>query len=73
MLVDVFHLHAAGDRLADVLARGSEAVVWVHVADLPAGHSGDLDLIIDDERGLPGDHGAVPIAELLRTLAEARI
>src|SRR5690606_37036581 len=36
ILVDGFHLFAAGESMEVALAWGVDRVVWVHVADLPA-------------------------------------
>lgn len=71
ILVDGFHLHAAGEPAEAALAWGVDHVVWVHVADLPAGAPTDRGKILDHERGLPGEHGAVQTAGLLRVLSEA--
>jgi len=70
LLVDAFHLHAAGEPIEAALARGVEGVVWVHVADLPPGARDDRSKIVDAERGLPGESGAVDAAGLLARLAE---
>jgi sugar phosphate isomerase/epimerase len=68
LLLDTFHLYAANERLADALAPGPQALVWVHVADLPAGASADPGEIEDMNRGLPGEHGAVRNGEILASL-----
>ncbi len=71
LLLDAFHLHAARESLATVLdAWGSDRLVWVHVADLPAGAADDPAAIQDAERGLPGEHGAVNVAGFLQELAD---
>ncbi len=54
ILVDGFHLYAAGEAFAAGLAWGVERVVWVHVADLPRSALPDRAHILDSERGLPG-------------------
>jgi hypothetical protein len=41
----------------------------VHVADLPAGATGDRTEIVDAQRGVPGEHGAVENRRLLEALA----
>ncbi len=69
LLVDAFHLYAAAEPIDAALARGAGDVVWVHVADLPRGASGERSKIIDAERGLPGENGAVDSAGLLGRLA----
>ena len=69
VVVDAFHLYAAGERNEAALARGIERVVWVHVADLPAGAAGARAAIRDQQRGLPGENGAVDCGGLLRLLA----
>jgi sugar phosphate isomerase/epimerase len=68
VLVDVFHLYAAGEPAEHALTWGVERICWVHVADLPPGRPADRSRIIDAERGLPGEHGAVDAAGLLRLL-----
>ncbi len=70
-LVDVFHLYAAGDAIEEPIAAGVGKVVWVHVADLPARGSRSRFEIIDESRGLPGENGAVPVAQDLAKVAEA--
>jgi sugar phosphate isomerase/epimerase len=71
LLVDAFHLNAAGEPIEAALLWGVERVAWVHVADLPAGSSSDRAAIRDDDRGLPGEHGAVDSRGLLALLARA--
>jgi sugar phosphate isomerase/epimerase len=71
VLVDGFHLYAAGEPIEAGLAWGVRRVVWVHVADLPASAGPDRAAIRDHDRGLPGDHGAVDSRALLALLAEA--
>jgi sugar phosphate isomerase/epimerase len=71
LLVDGFHLYAAGEPIEAALSWGVAQVVWVHVADLPRSAPPDRAAIRDGHRGLPGDHPAVPTAELLRQLAAA--
>lgn len=70
VLVDGFHLFAAGEPVETALTWGVGRVVWVHVADLPPSASTDRSAIVDHDRGLPGEHPAVPTAELLRRLAD---
>lgn len=69
ILLDAFHLYAADESIEAGLAWGVGRIVWVHVADLPASASGDRRTIIDAERGLPGDHGAVDSRNFLARLA----
>lgn len=71
VLVDGFHLHAAGEPPETGLRWGAERIVWVHAADLPPGPVPDRAAISDLDRGLPGENRAVPTAELLRRLAAA--
>ena len=68
ILLDTFHLYASGDPLASALALGTDAVAWVHVADLPAGAPADPALMQDEERGLPGEHGAIDNRSILAVL-----
>ncbi|MBX6315508.1 MAG: sugar phosphate isomerase/epimerase [Isosphaeraceae bacterium] len=69
VLVDAFHLYAAGEGIETGLAWGVESIVWVHVADLPAGSDGNRAAIRDEDRGLPGEHGAVACHPLLASLS----
>jgi sugar phosphate isomerase/epimerase len=68
VLVDVFHLYAAGEDVAEGLRPGAEDVVWVHVADPPAGAPPHLGTIRDDDRGLPGESGRVDVRGFLQGL-----
>lgn len=68
ILVDGFHLYAAGETVEAGLAWGVERVVWVHVADLPGLALPDRAHILDNERGLPGENGAVDSRGLLKGL-----
>lgn len=70
LLVDSFHLYAAGEGVEAGLRWGVEKVVWVHVADLPAGATGERARIIDSQRGLSGENGAVENRKLLNALAD---
>lgn len=71
VLVDAFHLYAAGEPADAGLAWGAGRITWVHVADLPRGAGPDRDRIIDNNRGLPGENGAVDVAGVLRRLQSA--
>jgi sugar phosphate isomerase/epimerase len=71
VLVDAFHLYAAGEETSVALRYGVDRVTWVHVADLPVGGKVDRGEIIDANRGLPGRRGSVDSAGLLRLLADA--
>lgn len=68
ILIDAFHLYAAEESLAVALQTGVGSIAWVHVADLPTGASGDRAAIVDADRGLPGDHGAVDNRGLLAAI-----
>jgi sugar phosphate isomerase/epimerase len=70
IILDSFHLYAADEDPATVLAWGIDRVVWVHLADLPGPGLLDRSAIQDHERGLPGDVGAVANRELLQMLAD---
>jgi sugar phosphate isomerase/epimerase len=72
ILVDGWHLYAAGETFDAVPDWGPDRVVWVHVADLPATSPPDPSAMIDGDRGLPGENGAIDARGLLRRLAEAR-
>ena len=69
VLVDAFHLYAAGEPMAVGWLWGVESVVWVHVADVPAAADPDRAALRDQERGLPGEVGAIDTAGLLHGLA----
>jgi len=70
ILVDGFHLYAAGETVEAGLQWGGERGVWVHVADLPGSTHPDRAQIVDAERGLPGENGAVDSRGLLARLDE---
>ncbi len=72
ILVDAFHLFAAGEPVDAALAWGVERVVWAHVADLPPSATGDRSRIVDADRGLPGDNGAIDVRGFLEMLARER-
>lgn len=69
VLVDAFHLYAAGESMAVGWARGVGSVVWVHVADVPASADPDRSALSDRDRGLPGESGAIDAAGLLQGLS----
>lgn len=68
ILLDAFHLYAADEPIEAGLAWGVDQVVWVHVADLPPGASGERATIVDANRGLPGENGAVDLKGFLARL-----
>ncbi len=70
LTVDAFHLYAAEESIRVWEQFGIGAVVWVHLADLPANACGARTKILDADRGLPGEHGAVDCRGLLERLAE---
>jgi sugar phosphate isomerase/epimerase len=70
LIVDAFHLYAAGESVEAGLVWGVERIVAVHVADLPAGAVPDRAAIQDQHRGLPGENGAVDCRRVLSRLAE---
>ena len=69
ILLDAFHLHAADEPIEAGLAWGVGRVVWAHVADLPPSGPADRSGIIDANRGLPGENGAVDVRRFLCRLA----
>jgi sugar phosphate isomerase/epimerase len=71
LTVDVFHLFSAGEDVSKAFLLGAEAIVSVHLSDLPEGDPVDLTSIRDDHRSLPRVAGAIPCADLLRLLDEA--
>jgi len=70
ILLDAFHLYAAKEGIEAGLVWGVDRVVWVHVADLPAKWGGDRGTILDHDRGLPGENGAVGVAPFLQRLVD---
>ncbi len=66
ILVDAYHLFAAGERAEDALAWGVSSVVWVHLAD-PANL--DRTSMRDIERALPGDSNENLCRQVLVELA----
>jgi len=69
LLVDSWHLYAANEPIENALIAGADRVVWVHIADVPPGHSGERSTLNDAERGLPGESGIIPSGDLLSLLA----
>jgi len=67
LLVDAFHLHAAGESVEDALGPFAARVFGVHVADLPLPIASTID-IVDHERALPGATGQVPVNRILERL-----
>ena len=70
ILLDGFHLFAAGETIEAGLMWGVDRVFGVHLADLPAEATPDRGSIRDDDRGLPGENGAIDSQSLLQRLAE---
>ena len=70
ILLDGFHLYAAGETIEAGLKWGVDRVVWVHLADLPAAATPDRGAIRDDDRGLPDECGVIDSRSLLQRLAE---
>ncbi len=68
VVVDSWHLFAAGEPTTAGLAWGADSVVWVHVADLPPGAWADRSTLVDSVRGLPGERGIVDSRGLLTAL-----
>ena len=71
IVLDGWHLYAAGESVEAGLAWGVEQVVWTHVADLPAAAPRDPAAMNDNDRGLPGENGAIDCKALLQRLASA--
>ena len=67
VLVDSFHLFAAGEQPGAGLVWGREAVVWVHLADPTRT---DRLSLLDQERELPSRDGAGQCRQLLALLQE---
>jgi sugar phosphate isomerase/epimerase len=72
IVIDSWHLYAAGESVEVGLIWGLPRVVWVHVADLPATAPDDPSAMIDGDRGLPGENGAIDNRGLLQRLSGAR-
>jgi sugar phosphate isomerase/epimerase len=71
ILLDGWHLYAAGESVEAGLVWGLQGVVGVHVADLPASALRDRAAMIDDDRGLPGENGGIDSKTLLQRLGAA--
>ena len=71
IVLDSWHLYAAGESVEAGLAWGVEQVVWTHLADLPAAALRDPAAMNDNDRGLPGENGAIDCKALLQRLASA--
>jgi sugar phosphate isomerase/epimerase len=67
LLVDAFHLFAAGEEIEAGFLWGRNSVVWVHLADSA---SQDRTQLLDQERALPGETGLADCRGLLKRLAE---
>ena len=67
VLVDAFHLFAAGEAIEAGFVWGVDSVVWVHVADSA---NPDRLRVLDHERALPGETGLADCRGLLKRLAE---
>jgi sugar phosphate isomerase/epimerase len=71
IVLDGWHLYAAGESVEAGLSWGVEKVVWTHIADLPAEAPRDPLAMNDNIRGLPGENGAIDCTMLLQRLANA--
>jgi sugar phosphate isomerase/epimerase len=71
IVLDNWHLYAAGESVEAALQWGIQRVVWVHLADLPATAPRDPAAMIDSRRGLPGENGAIDAKGVLRRVSEA--
>jgi sugar phosphate isomerase/epimerase len=69
--LDAYHLYAAEESVDAGLCWGIDSVVAVHLADLPWSAGADRRTMRDGDRGLPGEHGAIDCAGILRRLSEA--
>lgn len=69
LLLDAWHLYAAGEGLETALTWGVDRLVWVHLADLPTHERADRSTMDDARRGLPGDNGAIDCRRILERLA----
>ncbi len=66
VLVDAFHLFAAGEGIEAGFVWGVDSVVWVHLADSA---NPDRLRVFDRERALPGETGLADCRGLLKRLA----
>ena len=71
LIADSWHLLAAGEPAEHALFLGASRVVWVHVADLPAGETLDRPTMVDAVRGLPGEGQTPETRDLLAILARS--
>jgi sugar phosphate isomerase/epimerase len=69
ILLDLFHIYAAGENVEAGLRGGIERIVWVHVADLSPTAPSERALLQDHERSLPGKRGVVDVAGGLARLS----
>jgi len=68
IVLDGWHLYAAGESIEAGLAWGIPRVVVVHIADLPSSAPADRLSMNDSDRGLPGENGAIDSKGLLQRL-----
>lgn len=68
VLLDIWHLHTAHNRTADILELDPEEIIYVHVNDAPAGI--ETDALLDNVRTLPGETGVLDIEGFLRALRQ---
>jgi sugar phosphate isomerase/epimerase len=66
VLLDAFHLYAAGEVAKDGFPWGDKTV-WVHVSDAT---NPDLSTLLDEERSLPGESDLIDCRRLLKLLAQ---
>lgn len=78
IVADVFHLFAAAEPIETCLKWGVEAIVTTHVADLPPriadepiATNVDRSRIVDSNRGLPSENGAIDARSFLSLLSTA--
>lgn len=65
VLLDAFHLHAAGEDPEAGLSWGPDSIVWAHVADAANPDRSELE---DHERALPGETGLIDCRAFLESL-----
>ncbi len=78
IVADVFHLFAADEPIETCLKWGADAIVTTHVADLPPRGTDepiaipvDRSRIVDSNRGLPGENGAIDVRSFLSLLSDS--
>ncbi|WP_169979606.1 sugar phosphate isomerase/epimerase family protein [Tautonia rosea] len=72
LIVDSFHLYAAGESVEIVRRFEPDEVISVHLSDVLDSATDGLESLRDNQRSLPTAEGPVPNRSLLRILSECR-